>query len=175
MRYQVQYIGNSVKIIARAQRARIKNLEVPVGSVAPYVPLGRLLSGNNNSHRTVDSVAFIMVSIVVNATQQRVRLSSGMSGLGKVWVVAGGTVQNVVEDRLITGLMAAENECVLTLAQGLNTIVMKSVHTFAADFADVNGRWGPVGGPIQRPAEWGVTLGLQVLGNEPLALKSDDI
>ena len=28
MRYQVQYIGNSVKIIARAQHAHIKNLEV---------------------------------------------------------------------------------------------------------------------------------------------------
>ena len=144
----------------------------PAGA-APYVPLGRLLGARGGRNSTVGSVAFLMAEITLNATQ-RVRLSSGMSGLGKVWVVAGGDVKPVLEDRFITGLMAAENERVITLTPGLNTIIIKSVHTFAADFADVNGRWGPVGGPIQKDSEWGAALGLHLLDSEQLALKSDD-
>jgi hypothetical protein len=146
---------------------------VPVDSAAPYVPLGRLLGAHRGRNSTVGSAAFLMAEIHMNETQ-RVHMSTGMSGLGKVWVVAGGSVKPVIEDRLVSGLMAAENERTVTLNQGTSTIIMKSVHTFAADFVDSNGRWGPVGGPIQKDSDWGAALSLQVLDVEQLAIKSDD-
>ena len=74
----------------------------------------------------------------------------------------GGELKLVLEDRSIAGLMAAESELNVTMAKGLNTLVLKSVHTFAADFVDDNGNFGPVGGPIHRDSEWGLALGVGV-------------
>ena len=107
------------------------------------------------------SAAFATATVHLEAVQS-VRLSVSMSGLGKVWLLAGGELKLVLEDRSIAGLMAAENELNVTMAKGLNTLVLKSVHTFAADFVDDNGNFGPVGGPIHRDSEWGLALGVGV-------------
>ena len=135
-----------------------RDFSAPAGSAAPCLPLGRLLATRN---RTVGSAAFAVATVHLEASQS-VRLSVGMSGLGKVWLLAGGELELVLEDRSIAGLMVAENELNVTMAKGLNTLVLKSVHTFAADFVDDNGNFGPVGGPIHRGSEWGLALGVGV-------------
>eukprot|EP01048_Picozoa_sp_COSAG05_P021425 COSAG05_NODE_3939_length_1764_cov_1.507508_2_plen_216_part_00 len=139
---------------------RWQEYHASTGSAAPYLPLGRLLHTRN---RTVGSVAFVIAEVVLKVTQS-VRLSVGMSGLGKLWVLAAGTgeLKLLLEDRSISGLMAAENELNVTLAQGVNTLILKSVHTFAADFVDRNGNFGAVGGPVHRNSEWGLALGVQI-------------
>ena len=80
-----------------------------------------------------------------------------MSGLGKVWLVSengtgSGRVQEVIVDELISGLEANEFGAEVQLESGTNTILFKSVHTFAADF--VVGR----STLVRAESEWSVAL-----------------
>ena len=129
----------------------------PVRSAAPYLPIGALLKTRN---KTVGSAAFALAKIYMNSTRT-VALSVGMSGLGKVWVL-NTAMRLVIEDRLIAGLTPDENMVNVTLAKGLNWVIIKSVHTFGADFVDVNGNFGPAEGPIHCNSEWGVALGVDM-------------
>ena len=124
----------------------------PLPAAAP-VPFGQLMPTRARRDVCVGSVAFAVARVHAD-TATLVRLTSGMSGRGKVWVASAGTVTEVIVDESITGLMANEHEARVELAPGWTTIILKSAYTFAGDFVDVNQSTVRVG------AQWSVALGL---------------
>ena len=133
----------------------------PPGSAAATLPLGHLLAQHvaHIGRRASGSVAYASVELPPAAAPSTVRIVGGMSGLGRVWVVSesgtgsgGGQVREVVVDELISGLEANEWSTEVELGAGKNTIVVKSVHTFAADF--VVGR----ATMVRAESEWSVAL-----------------
>ena len=97
----------------------------------------------------------------------------GLAGRGWVAVVSPTTqAKIVVEDRLIHGLTASENEANVTLAAGLNLLVVKTTTTFSGDAVAIEGarslmfgmeaRDVPRGmGVLRRTNEWSVALALE--------------
>jgi hypothetical protein len=126
---------------------------------ATQLPLGRLLAQHvgHIGRRASGSVAYGCVQLPPASASSRIRVVGGMSGLGKVWLVSengtgSGRVQEVIVDELISGLEANEFGAEVQLESGTNTILFKSVHTFAADF--VVGR----STLVRAESEWSVAL-----------------
>jgi hypothetical protein len=158
---------------------RWERYESPGTARAPHLPLGRLLAGSNSTTATNrGSVAFGLARIHNTGAPRNVSFFSSISGLGKVYIrheqAASATL--VYEDRAITGLEDAENAGVFELGRGWNSILVKSVHSFDAalnhqptdplhfpSFAESEA-WAQKVGLVERRAEWGAFLAIDVDG-----------
>jgi hypothetical protein len=136
---------------------------------APHLPLSALLP---TRALNTGSVAFAMTRSIYcgDAAGCVKRIQVSMSDRGRLWLLsAAGThaPKEIVTDDLLHGLMAKEQETVLTLPQGWNVFLLKTLSTFAADTIAVNGSRAPGWGVIAPTAglgllngtnEWGVAL-----------------
>ena len=89
-----------------------------------------------------------------------------------MWLVNSKKQSVVLNDRLIFGLVSAENSANVTLEPGVNLVVMKTANSFAADAVAIEGTRAPMFGMESRDVpngmgvikgqnEWSVALAVE--------------
>jgi hypothetical protein len=160
------YIGKG------GQSVRWQQYTASAATSAPYLALSRLLP---TREQNTGSVAYAVARIWADEAGPAT-LRTGMSGRGRVWLVNSKRQAVVLDDRLIFGLVSAENSASVALEPGVNLVVMKTTNSFAADAVAIEGTRAPMFGMESRDVpngmgvitgqnEWSVALAVEKRSN----------